>query len=194
MMDRFWPRVVRLSVKIVSLCSIQQCRGFTIYVKPFMSWMYGQLTSPQLHCKKLYCKKLLKSKIIVMVIQLDRHARSQNNYSVRFWPDAETEGNENSELHNIIAQIDWVTDLTRLSNIAERCIHAQILASFYQNHNDMQGLGDIAVEYVCSSVSLLHVEDYPEYPSALSLCILEACLSNFFRCSCNGLYLAHAQA
>jgi hypothetical protein len=109
---------------------------------------------------------------------LDRHARSQNNYSLRFWPDAETEGTENSELHDSIVQIDWATNLTRLSNIAERCIHAQILASFYQNHNDMQGLGDIVVEYVCSSVPLLHVEDFPEYPPALSLCILEAFLFN----------------
>jgi len=109
---------------------------------------------------------------------LDRHARSQNNYSLRYWPDDEMEETEKSELHDSIVQIDWATNLIRLSNIAERCIHAQILASFYQSHNDIQGLGDVVVEYICSSVPLLHVEDYPEYPPALSLCILEAFLFN----------------
>lgn len=42
----------------------------------------------------------------------------------------------------------------------------------------MQGLGKIVVDYVCSSVPMLYIEDYPKYPPVLSLCVLEALLLN----------------
>jgi len=102
---------------------------------------------------------------------MDRHARSLPNYSLLFYDEPEDET-------GCFKGLDWTTNATRLSTIVERCLYAQMMASFYHNRNDIQGLGQIIVNYVWSSAPLVLIEDFPTYPPVLSLCVFEALLVN----------------
>ena len=100
---------------------------------------------------------------------MDRHARSLPNYPLLFYDEPEDETGS-------FKGLDWTTNATRLSTIVERCLYAQMMASFYHNRKDIQGLGQIIVNYVWSSAPILVIEDFPTYPPVLSICVFEALL------------------
>ena len=62
----------------------------------------------------------------------------------------------------------------RLSTIVERCILVQLLAHYYDHRNHAIDRVVLLCRYVLATAPSPAVEDYPKYPPVLSMCIIEA--------------------
>lgn len=62
----------------------------------------------------------------------------------------------------------------RLSTIVERCILVQLLAHYYDHRNRPIDRVLLLCRYVLATAPSPAVEDYPKYPPVLSMCIIEA--------------------
>lgn len=65
----------------------------------------------------------------------------------------------------------------RLVSLEERIAHARIATALYRQRDDWQKAAELVLGYVLSCAPSIGVEDYPKLPPALSLCVLEALLS-----------------
>ena len=62
----------------------------------------------------------------------------------------------------------------RLSTIVERCVLVQLLAHYYDHRNHTMDRVLLLCRYVLATAPSPTVEDYPKYPPVLSMCVIEA--------------------
>ena len=66
--------------------------------------------------------------------------------------------------------------LVRLSNLAEKCLLAQVVSSILYQRDEHQDMTTLIFKYILSATLSFGVEDYPRLQPVLSLCVIESML------------------
>jgi hypothetical protein len=74
----------------------------------------------------------------------------------------------------------------RLSTIVERSLLVQLLIHYYDHRGQAEEQILLLIRYIMSTAPSLTVEEYPKYPPALSICIVEAMLTKSVELIPNG--------
>ena len=124
--------------------------------------------------RKALVEKLIRSwdlELTSLWAQQDRAKR--HTATVLHFVGGEIIASSNSEGAELIGgrkSLHW------LSNVAERCISAQYVVSFYVARKDFANASRVVMNYILSAIPSFGVETYPKLPPVLSLCVLESML------------------